>query len=321
MQNGTRKGGGTETMPTLRTSPGLEDIWQLHWSYGAGIEQNSAGVYIANVDDNATIAGILTAPPRQGGPGRGAAGPGAGGPPAGGAPLVALLAVRPRQAPGAAPAAGAAPAPSSSGSSAAGAPAAGAARLRPGRRRVRRVPAVAAVAGGGAAAHTPAYMIKILRPAGRIVHRHQHSQRFHEDVRRASARQVGPAPRRACEGVMMRVTKMRVSLLAVGAAALFTTVLAQQQPPAAPPAGAPRQPLAPRRRRGRAAAAAGRPRCRMCRRCGSTSTAGPRRTARASTTIRSSSRTGARSSRIAAPRSTAVCTSRARASWPEWTCW
>ena len=30
----------------------------------------------------------------------------------------------------------------------------------------------------------------------------------------------------------MRVTKMRVSLLAVGAAALFTTVLAQQPPPA-----------------------------------------------------------------------------------------
>src|SRR5436190_22766565 len=36
----------------------------------------------------------------------------------------------------------------------------------------------------------------------------------------------------------MRVTKMRVSLLAAGAAALFTTILAQQ-PPAAPPAGAP----------------------------------------------------------------------------------
>ena len=72
MQNGTRKGAGTQAMPTMRSSPGLEDIWQLHWSYGAGIEQNSAGVFIANVDDNATIAGILTAPPRQGGPGRGA---------------------------------------------------------------------------------------------------------------------------------------------------------------------------------------------------------------------------------------------------------
>ena len=74
-------------MPTMRTSPGLEDIWQLHWAYGAGIEQNSAGVFIANVDDNQTIANALTAPPRGGGPGGGGRGPGGGVPPgAGGAP-------------------------------------------------------------------------------------------------------------------------------------------------------------------------------------------------------------------------------------------
>jgi len=78
MQNGTRKGAGTQAMPTMRTSPGLEDIWMLHWSYGAGIEQNSAGVFIANVEDNATIAGILTSPPGQGGPGRGGPAPAAG---------------------------------------------------------------------------------------------------------------------------------------------------------------------------------------------------------------------------------------------------
>src|SRR5262249_20081365 len=67
-----------QAMPTMRTSPGLEDIWQLHWGYGAGIEQNSAGVFIANVDDNQTIANALTAPPRGGGPG--------GPPPPGGGP-------------------------------------------------------------------------------------------------------------------------------------------------------------------------------------------------------------------------------------------
>jgi competence protein ComEC len=72
MQNGTRKGASAQAMPTMRSSPGLEDIWQLHWSSGAGIEQNSAGVYIANVDDAATIASVLTAPPRGGGAGRGA---------------------------------------------------------------------------------------------------------------------------------------------------------------------------------------------------------------------------------------------------------
>src|SRR4029079_3178539 len=85
-------GAGTEAMKTMRSSPGLEDIWQLHWSYNAGIELNSAGGFIANIDAPATIAGVLTAPPRGGGPGGGAGpgGPGgappAGGPPAGHAP-------------------------------------------------------------------------------------------------------------------------------------------------------------------------------------------------------------------------------------------
>lgn len=74
MQNGTRKGAAAQAMATMRSSPGLEDIWQLHWSYGAGIEQNSAGVFIANVEDAATVASVLTAPPRGSGPGGGAAG-------------------------------------------------------------------------------------------------------------------------------------------------------------------------------------------------------------------------------------------------------
>src|SRR5258708_17723108 len=75
MQNGTRKGAALSAMTTMRSSPGLEDIWQLHWSYGAGMEQNSAGGFIANVEDAATVASVLTAPPRGGGPGRGQGGP------------------------------------------------------------------------------------------------------------------------------------------------------------------------------------------------------------------------------------------------------
>lgn len=63
MQNGTRKGGAPGAFQTLRTSPGLEDIWTLHWSYAGGIEHNSAGVFIANVDDMAIIAGILNPVP------------------------------------------------------------------------------------------------------------------------------------------------------------------------------------------------------------------------------------------------------------------
>ncbi|CAN5916989.1 hypothetical protein BH11GEM2_BH11GEM2_13770 [soil metagenome] len=59
MQNGPRKGGAPATFQTLRASPGLEDIWTSHWSYAAGLEHNSPGVFIANMDDMATIAGVL----------------------------------------------------------------------------------------------------------------------------------------------------------------------------------------------------------------------------------------------------------------------
>lgn len=73
MQNGTRKGGAVAAYQIMRASPGLEDIWQLHWSYNAGVEHNPAGVFIANVDDASTIATVLTTPPGQRGGGGGAA--------------------------------------------------------------------------------------------------------------------------------------------------------------------------------------------------------------------------------------------------------
>ena len=59
MQNGPRKGGAPTTFQTLRQSPGLEDIWTSHWSYAAGVEHNSAGVFIANLDDMPTIASVI----------------------------------------------------------------------------------------------------------------------------------------------------------------------------------------------------------------------------------------------------------------------
>lgn len=98
MQNGTRKGGAVAAYEVLEKSPGLEDIWQLHWSYNAGVEHNPAGVFIANVDDAATIAGVLTAPPGGRG-GRGGPGAPGGGAPGAGAPAG-------QAPPGQAPAAG-----------------------------------------------------------------------------------------------------------------------------------------------------------------------------------------------------------------------
>ena len=90
MNNGGRKGGSASAFSVLESSPGLEDIWQLHWAAPAGIEHNAPGVFIANVEDNEALAAILTAPPPEPGAGRGAArgagaGRGAGGGRGGGA--------------------------------------------------------------------------------------------------------------------------------------------------------------------------------------------------------------------------------------------
>ena len=66
MNNGTRKGGAVQTFETLETSPGLEDVWQLHWSYAGGVEHNAPGVMIANIDaadQLAAIVGLAATPP------------------------------------------------------------------------------------------------------------------------------------------------------------------------------------------------------------------------------------------------------------------
>ena len=80
VNNGVRKGGSVEAFQVLETAPGLEDIWQLHWSAPAGIEHNAPGAFIANVEDNAALATILTTPAPQPGAGRGG-GRGGGAPP------------------------------------------------------------------------------------------------------------------------------------------------------------------------------------------------------------------------------------------------
>jgi competence protein ComEC len=73
MNNGTRKGGAPAAFRVLYESPGLEDLWQLHWSYNVGLD-NAPAIFVANVDDNETIAGVLVPPPEPGGRGRGRGG-------------------------------------------------------------------------------------------------------------------------------------------------------------------------------------------------------------------------------------------------------
>jgi hypothetical protein len=50
MGNGPKKGGDPRTWATLRGAPGLEDIWQVHYSLAGGKEHNPPADYIANPD-------------------------------------------------------------------------------------------------------------------------------------------------------------------------------------------------------------------------------------------------------------------------------
>ena len=71
MNNGTRKGGEPDTMQSLFTSPGLEDLWQIHFSLLSGQEYTVPGMFIANVADDAPSAMPL-APMAAPAPGAGA---------------------------------------------------------------------------------------------------------------------------------------------------------------------------------------------------------------------------------------------------------
>ena len=51
MNNGARKGGSPQAWQIVHDSPGLEDLWQLHYAVDGGKEHNVAETFIANVDE------------------------------------------------------------------------------------------------------------------------------------------------------------------------------------------------------------------------------------------------------------------------------
>ena len=70
MNNGTRKGGDPETMQTIHSSPGLEDLWQMHFSLLSGQEYTTPGMFIANtIDDQQPSMPIQPMPAPTPGPG------------------------------------------------------------------------------------------------------------------------------------------------------------------------------------------------------------------------------------------------------------
>jgi competence protein ComEC len=70
INNGTRKGGQPNAMKILLNSPGLEDVWQMHFSLLAGQEYTVPGMFIANTVDEQPDSMPIAAwtPPQQGQP-------------------------------------------------------------------------------------------------------------------------------------------------------------------------------------------------------------------------------------------------------------
>jgi competence protein ComEC len=56
MNDGTRKGGQPEAMKVLFASPGLVDLWQMHFSLLSGQEYTVPGMFIANLFDEPLTA-------------------------------------------------------------------------------------------------------------------------------------------------------------------------------------------------------------------------------------------------------------------------
>jgi competence protein ComEC len=69
LNNGTRKGGQPGAMKIIFSSPGLEDLWQLHFSLLSGQEYTVPGMFIANtIDDQPTSMPIDAMTPPAPGP-------------------------------------------------------------------------------------------------------------------------------------------------------------------------------------------------------------------------------------------------------------
>ncbi len=54
MDNGARKGGSPAAVDVIKSSPGLEDLWQLHFADAGGSAHNASDPYIANIEDTDT---------------------------------------------------------------------------------------------------------------------------------------------------------------------------------------------------------------------------------------------------------------------------
>jgi competence protein ComEC len=63
INNGIRKGGQPDAMKILMSSPRLEDLWQIHFSFLGGQEYTVPGAFVANIGETAIPIAPATPPP------------------------------------------------------------------------------------------------------------------------------------------------------------------------------------------------------------------------------------------------------------------
>ena len=66
MNNGAKKGGSPAAWRVFASSPGLNDMWQLHYSLAGGKDANVAEERIANVEEKCEGHGITVEAAKNG---------------------------------------------------------------------------------------------------------------------------------------------------------------------------------------------------------------------------------------------------------------
>src|SRR5687768_1982829 len=66
MNNGARKGGSPSAWQVIRQSPGLEDLWQVHFATAGGKENNSAELLVANLEEKCQGHGLIVSAKNNG---------------------------------------------------------------------------------------------------------------------------------------------------------------------------------------------------------------------------------------------------------------
>jgi len=66
MNNGAKKGGAAPAVKVVRSSPGLEDLWQVHFAVAGGPDNNTAADQIANLEENCQGHGLMLSARKDG---------------------------------------------------------------------------------------------------------------------------------------------------------------------------------------------------------------------------------------------------------------